>query len=82
MPLNQLEQRHCKPSIFHAISYRIPLPVLEVLVLPSGDGYSVCPRCDSLLDREYMRYCDRCSQHLGWEMFDHAKVVNWPRKQR
>ena len=81
MPLNQLEQRQRKPSFFHAISYRIPLPVTEVVVFRSGDGYSVCPRCDSLLDREYMGYCNCCGQCLGWELFDHARVVTWPRKK-
>ena len=81
MPLNQLEQRHTKPSFFNAVSYRIPLPVLEVGVFQSGDGYCVCPRCDCLLDREYMRFCDRCGQHLGWELLDFARVVQAPRKK-
>ena len=81
MPLNQLEQRQRKPSFFHALSYRIPLPVTEVVVFRSGNGYSVCPRCDSLLDREYMSYCNCCGQCLAWELFDYAKVVSWPRKK-
>lgn len=81
MPLNQLEQRRPKPSIFNAVSYRIPLPVVAVVVFHSGDGYSVCPRCDSLLEREYMSYCNCCGQHLAWELFDHAKVVNWPKRK-
>ena len=81
MPLNQLEQRQRKPSFFHALSYRLPLPVLEVVVFHSRDGYSVCPRCDSLLDREYMRFCDRCGQHLAWELLDHARVVQAPRRK-
>lgn len=81
MPLNQLEQRQTKPSFFNAVSYRIPFPVVEVVVIRSGDGYCVCPRCDSLLDREYMRFCDRCGQHLAWELLDHARVVQAPRKK-
>lgn len=81
MPLNQLEQRQRKPSFFHALSYRLPLPVLEVVVFRSGDGYSVCPRCDSLLEREYMSYCSCCGQCLAWELFDHARIVSWPRKK-
>ena len=81
MPLKQLEQRLPKPSFFHAVSYRIPLPVVEVVVFRSGDGYCVCPRCDSLLDREYMRFCDCCGQHLAWEMLDFARVVRAPRKK-
>ena len=81
MPLNLLAQRPCKSSFFHAFSYRIPLPVVVVVVFRSGDGYSVCPRCDNLLEREYMSYCNCCGQCLAWELFDHAKVVNWPRKK-
>lgn len=81
MPLNQLEQRRAKPSFFHAVSYRIPLLVVEVVVFRSGDGYCVCPRCDSLLDREYMRFCDRCGQHLAWELLDYARVVQAPRRK-
>ena len=81
MLLKQLEQRRTKPSFFDAVSYRVPLPVAEVVVLRSGDGYCVCPRCDSLLDREYMRYCDRCGQHLAWELLDHARVVPAPRRK-
>ena len=82
MPLKQSVRRQRRTSVFQAISYRIPLAVPEVLRLLNGDCYSVCPRCDSLLDREYVRYCDRCGQHLTWARFDHAKVVNWPRKKR
>lgn len=81
MPLKQLERRHAKPSFFYAVSYRIPLPVVEVVVFRSGDGYCVCPRCDSLLDREYMRFCDRCGQHLAWELLDHARVVQASRRK-
>lgn len=81
MPLKQLKQGHRKPSIFNAVSYRIPLPVIEILLLPSGDSYSVCPRCDNLLEREYMGYCNCCGQCLAWGMFGHAKMTNWPRKK-
>ena len=81
MPLKQLEQRHPKPSFFNAVSYRIPLPVVEVVVFHSRYGCCVCPRCDSLLDREYMRFCDRCGQHLSWELIDYAKVIHAPRRK-
>lgn len=81
MLLKQMQKEHRKPSILHAVSYRIPLPVTEVVVFRSGDSYAVCPRCDSLLDREYMRYCDCCGQRLAWELLDYAKVVYAPRKK-
>ena len=73
---------HKKPGRISAILYRLPLPVTKVLVLLCGDGYPICPRCDCAMDREYMRFCDRCGQHLSWELFDYAKVIHAPRKPK
>ena len=70
---------HKKPGRVSAILYRLPLPVTKVLVFSCGYSYPICPRCDCTVDREYMRYCDRCGQHLSWEVFDHAKVIQAPR---
>ncbi len=28
--------------------------------------WTICPNCRSILDREYVRYCDRCGQALSW----------------
>ena len=68
-------------TLQNAESFRKPLFVKEVVVFQSGDSYCACPRCDSLLDREYMRFCDRCGQHLSWKMLKFAKVVKAPRKR-
>ena len=73
---------HKKPRRISAILYRLPLPVTKVLVLLCEDGYPICPRCDCAMDREYMRYCDCCGQHLSWELFDYAKVIYAPRKSK
>lgn len=81
MPLNPFVQRQRKISFFRAVSYRAPLPVTEVEVFPGGDGYAVCPRCESLLDREYIHYCYCCGQCLTWELFDHAQIIPWPRQK-
>lgn len=67
-----------RPGHISAILYRLPLPVTKVLVLLHGDSYPICPRCDCTADREYMRFCDRCGQHLSWELFDYAKVIHAP----
>ena len=75
-------QTHKKPRRIPAILYRLPLPVTKVLVLFHGNSYPICPRCDCTVDREYVRYCDRCGQHLSWELFDHAKVIHAPRKPK
>ena len=58
-----------------AIIYRIPTEVTHVIKFSNGDTYSKCPRCYSLLDREYMNYCDSCGQKLAWNMLKHAIVV-------
>lgn len=69
MPLKQ------KMTMWHeALSYRLPLPVIRVVELESGDRYPVCPRCGQSFDREYIHYCDRCGQKLSWELFAFAAV--------
>lgn len=55
--------------------YRIDLLVREVMVFPSGDAYYVCPRCSITLEHEFMSYCDRCGQRLGWKGYKKAKVI-------
>ena len=62
-----------------AESYRDPMPVTEVLVLPHiVGGFSVCPRCHTTMEREFQSYCDRCGQRLSWNDFHHAKVITKP----
>ncbi len=56
-------------------SYRQQTPVTEVMIFPDGTAYYVCPRCHITVDREFMRFCDRCGQHLGWKGYRKAKVV-------
>ena len=75
-------QAHKKPRYISAILYRIPLPVTKVLILLHGDSYPICPRCNCTVDREYVSYCDRCGQHLNWELFDRATVIQAPRSPK
>lgn len=60
------------------IQWRTPMRVTHIFQLPSGDAFPVCPACQSTLEREYQRYCDRCGQRLGWKHFCHAAVISWP----
>ena len=55
--------------------YRTELLIKEVLVFPNGYAYYICPRCGMTLEREFMAYCDRCGQHLGWKGYKKARVV-------
>lgn len=57
-----------------AVTYRVPLPVTKVIAY-ANDIYPICPRCEVSLEREYMSFCDRCGQKLGWDFFDHAKII-------
>lgn len=59
-----------------AFLYRMPMPVKEVLKHADGNAYPVCPRCAATVDREYMRFCDRCGQRLAWEYFEIVSVVS------
>ena len=71
------------PGLFVVLaSYRIKMPVREVMVFKNGDGYYICPRCDITLDREFVAYCDRCGQRLGWKGYRKAKVVHPGRKRK
>lgn len=55
--------------------FRFEYPVTEIMIFQSAQGktgYYVCPRCRMTLEREFMNYCDRCGQRLGWK--DYKKV--------
>ena len=80
MPLKTATKQQRKPRLVATFRYRIPLLVTAILLLPSGDSYPICPRCDCSIDREYMRFCDRCGQRLGWDLFDFAKIIRAPRQ--
>lgn len=31
--------------------------------------YSICPRCEIPIEREYVNYCSNCGQKLSWESY-------------
>ena len=76
----KLPELSFSPSFFWQLfmlfaEYRTELLIKEVLVFPNGYAYYICPRCGITLEREFMAYCDRCGQHLGWKGYKKAKVV-------
>jgi hypothetical protein len=81
MLLNKVKQKQRKQKYVAAVLYRIPIPVTKILVFLHGDSYPVCPRCDCTVDREYMRFCDRCGQRLGWKRIDRAEIIYAPCKE-
>lgn len=65
------------------ISYRRPMNVTEVSLFRDSlgeTGYPVCPRCRITLEREFVAFCDRCGQHLGWQSYKYARII-YPPKQ-
>ena len=63
------------------MSFRVPAPVTEVVLLGRGENatsFPVCPRCGTTLEREFQSYCDRCGQCLYWRGLCHASVIRRP----
>lgn len=69
-----------KLSLLSIAAYRVPMDVDAIRLLAGGESYPICPRCGITMDREYMAYCDRCGQRLGWERIDLAAIVTKPRR--
>ena len=71
-------------NLLSALSYRRPMRIRELMVFPDMrpmDSYYVCPRCRITLEREFVRYCDRCGQCLDWAMYEQARIV-YPGQQK
>lgn len=60
------------------MTYRVPMMVKDMVSFyhfPEDDVYYRCPRCQELLPREFMAYCDRCGQCLDWSEYRKAKCT-------
>jgi len=74
----RLRKTDLRQFIRSAMGYRRSMAVKEILFFTSsegGTGYYVCPRCGITLDREFMSYCDRCGQRLGWYGYENARII-------
>ena len=64
-------------AFFHLLlSYRVPMMVRDTILFrhfPNPDIYYHCPRCQRLLDREFMADCDCCGQCLDWRDYRKAR---------
>lgn len=72
-------------EILSALSYRRGMRVRELMIFTSNSmdtSFYVCPRCDITIEREFMKYCDRCGQCLDWKWHAQAKIVYPGRKRR
>lgn len=59
-----------------AISYRVPMPITQVVKSYDGFFDSLCPRCRGILPYEYIRYCPLCGQRLCWMFLDEAEELD------
>ena len=60
------------------LTYRIPMKVEHAVIFPSwlrDDIYYCCPRCQSLLEREWTAYCCSCGQCLDWRDYRKARRI-------
>ena len=72
-------------SVFFRLlmTYRMPMVVKEMVSFyhfPEDNVYYRCPRCQELLPREFVAYCDRCGQCLDWRDYRKAKRTRFHRR--
>ena len=66
------------------LTYRIPMKVNEATIFsrwPEYDIYYRCPRCQRLLEREFLSYCNLCGQCLEWRDYKKARVIRFNREK-
>ena len=62
-------------GVAQELSFRIPRHVGEsVYFKQEKSSFAKCPRCDSTLERDHVKYCDRCGQCLAWDSEDEIIV--------
>lgn len=71
-----------KPSLAHVLldlllspTYRLPKTVTAVRIYRNKNIFSVCPKCDVCIKREYQGYCHRYGQYLDWSKLDDAEEI-------
>ena len=71
-----------KPTLAHIVldlllspTYRLPKTVTAVRIYRDENIFSVCPRCDVCIEREYQGYCHRCGQYLDWSKLEEAEEI-------
>lgn len=73
-------------SVFFQLlmTYRVPMMVKDMVSFyhfPEDVVYYRCPRCQELLPREFMTYCDRCGQCLDWREYRKARQTYFKHKR-
>lgn len=58
------------------LTYRIPMQVEDAVIRSywrQDDIYYRCPRCQRILEREFLAFCPSCGQCLDWQSYRKAK---------
>ena len=67
-------------SVFFQLlmTYRTPMMIDEAIIFRKpfeGDLYYYCPRCQKILTRDFMAYCDCRGQCLDWTEYRKVKCT-------
>ncbi len=54
--------------------FRVPKMVSDLMIFQYV-SFFVCPQCGITLEREFMKYCDRCGQRLDWRNHKNPRIV-------
>ena len=73
--LPSLRSTHIILDLLLSPTYRLPKTVSAVRIYRDENIFSVCPRCDVCIEREYQGYCHRCGQHLDWSRLEDAEEI-------
>lgn len=66
------------------LTYRIPMKVNDAIVFPRSPRDHIfyrCPRCQRLLEREFVAYCHNCGQCIDWRSYWKAKQTRFKPKK-
>ena len=58
------------------LTYRVPMKVADAMIFsrfPCDHIFYRCPRCQRLLEREFVAYCCSCGQCLDWHDYRKTK---------
>lgn len=66
------------------VTYRAPMTVKEAVIfhhLLQDSLYYYCPRCQRMLEREFLSYCSGCGQCLNWDQYRKCKRTRFQPKR-
>ena len=74
MEMDLMTLRRAERESMKILQFRTP-KIVSDLMLFQDTSFFVCPQCGITLEREFMKYCDRCGQCLNWKNYKHPRIV-------